>query len=147
MPIDDQKIIEKFSKAEKYMTIAKNLVQNSVEVFNESYELQLQGERVFEILSQILLDICTHIVGNMAHIEPPTTYSECMIRLSEIGVIPKDKVNVYVEIVKMRNFIVHQYSDIDYMTLYQSLQSLIDDFEAFKNYVIDWIQKNNDYNF
>ena len=96
------------------------------------------AERIFEILSQVLLDICTHII---AHSEepPPLTYSDCMKKLGKLKIITPQIAEKATSMIKMRNIIVHQYTDIDYILLYEGLCELHNDFPEFQKEILEWI--------
>jgi len=103
-------------------------------------DLQLQAERLFEVLSQIILDVCTHIIAN-SNIQAPKSYSECITKLSELNIIPKEKVSTFSSLIKMRHLVVHQYSDISYNTLYDALNSLIHDFKDYQTLILSWLDE------
>ncbi len=77
MPIDPLLIEDKLNFSKRYLTVLKHILAKSEDLFLEDIDLQLQGERIFEILSQIMLDICTHIVAN-SNVAAPKSYAECM---------------------------------------------------------------------
>ena len=66
--IDFSWIRQKFLSRKKYWTKIKEIVSKTSEELELDIDLQLKAERIFEILSQTLLDICTHII---AHSEEP----------------------------------------------------------------------------
>ncbi len=140
MPLNHILIKEKFDYTKKYLVILRKIITNPVDTFIDNLELQLEGERIFEILAQIMLDICTHIVAN-ADIETPKSYSDCMSALNSLTIIPKEETEKYISLIKMRNLIVHQYGVIDYEILYQSLVTLERDFTNFRRHILIWFEK------
>ncbi|MFQ6125927.1 MAG: hypothetical protein ACE5R6_15170 [Candidatus Heimdallarchaeota archaeon] len=59
MSIDSIRIKEKFNFGKKYLEVAEKMTSFSKEEFLERLDLQLQAERLYEVLSQIILG-CMH---------------------------------------------------------------------------------------
>ena len=93
----------------------------------DNLDNQLMSERLFEILSQIILDICTHISAN-SDFGPPQTYASCMDNLNKLSIIEDSKLPKFKDLIRMRNLIVHQYGDIDYELLFNGLKKIESDF-------------------
>ncbi|MFO8017786.1 MAG: hypothetical protein R6U96_04070 [Promethearchaeia archaeon] len=65
MKVDFSWIRQKFLSSKKYWKIWENITAQSIKTLEKDTELQLIAERLFEILTQILLDICTHIIAHI----------------------------------------------------------------------------------
>lgn len=141
MPINTIKIQEKLNSATIYINVLKKLNKLTITEFESDFESQLQAERIFEVLSQIILDVCTHIVSNTVN-KPPNTYSECINKLVDLKILNKEHLMTFTNIIKMRNVIVHQYSSINLEYVFTALSSLIKDFKLFRNIILNWIEKN-----
>ena len=140
LPINRVLIEEKLNNSKKYLNSLKKLLDNPDETFLSDLDMQLKGERLFEVLAQIMLDICTHIVAN-ADIETPASYADCLKALEKLGIFSKEISMTFISIVKMRNLIVHQYGIIDYQMLFSSLKKLEKDFLLFQNGILEWLEK------
>jgi len=132
-------IREKLLSSKKYWSKLKEIISKTSEDLEKDLDLQLKAERLFEILSQILLDICTHIIARTNE-PPPKTYSDCMKKLGELGIISQLTAEKITLLVKMRNFIVHQYSKINYQFLFKGLCDLNNDFPQFQEEILKWIE-------
>ena len=97
------------------------------------------AERIFEILSQIILDICTHIIAHLKE-SPPQTYAECMKKLGILGILSTQTAEKATSLAKMRNIVVHQYGKINYILLFEGLRELHKDFPQLQNEVLAWIE-------
>lgn len=139
---DEVKLKTKLGQGKPYLNIAKQITERTLQEFLERFDLQLQGERVFEVLSQIILDVCTHIVSN-SPIGVPQTYSDCISKLTELGVLPSDQKRKFISLIKMRNLIVHQYGTIDYEILYKALEGIQQDFAYLQNQIIHQFNLEN----
>lgn len=140
MNIDFNRIREKFLSIKKYWNKLSSLIAKNSEEIERDLDIQLISERIFEILSQTLLDICTHIIAQSEE-NAPQNYSDCMKKLGKIGVIKQETSEKLVSLIKVRNIIVHQYGDIDYKLLYEGLHEIYKDFPQFESEVLDWIKK------
>lgn len=140
MPINHVLIEEKLNNSRKYLKSLRKLLDNPEETFLSDLDMQLKGERLFEVLVQIMLDICTHIVAN-SDIETPASYADCLKALETLGLFSKEITTTFISLVKMRNLIVHQYGIIDYQMLFNSLKKLVKDFLLFQNGILEWSKK------
>ncbi|MFQ5819483.1 MAG: DUF86 domain-containing protein [Candidatus Heimdallarchaeota archaeon] len=140
MSIDSIRIKDKFNFGKKYLEAVNRIISFSKEEFMERLDLQLQAERLFEVLSQIILDVCTHIVAH-SNVQAPQSYIDCMNRLSELGILPQEKISTFSSLIKMRNLIVHQYGDIDHSILFNALKILLEDFKEYQTFILTWLEE------
>ena len=134
-------IREKLLSSKKYWPKLEDLIIKTPDDFETDIDLQLKGERIFEILGQIILDICTHIIANSKE-PPPQTYSDCMKKLGKLDVITPQTAEKITSLVKMRNIIVHQYDTINYHLLFDGLCELHKDFLQFQEEILTWIDSH-----
>ncbi|NPD88343.1 MAG: DUF86 domain-containing protein [Asgard group archaeon] len=139
MTVNSNLLKEKLAYSKKYIERLRKIIEVSKEEFLEDFSLQLQSERIFEVISQLMLDICTHIVAHSSE-TPPSTYSDCIKKLVNIGVIGEDESDDFIKIVKMRNLLVHQYGIVDPEILFESLKLIDSDFSRFKEKILSWLQ-------
>ncbi|MHA1348046.1 MAG: type VII toxin-antitoxin system HepT family RNase toxin [Candidatus Heimdallarchaeaceae archaeon] len=140
MTVNPDFLKEKLVYSKKYIERLKRIIKIPKKEFLEDFSLQLQSERIFEVISQLMLDICTHIVAHSSE-TPPSSYSDCMNKLVNVGIIKEEESNNFINIIKMRNLLVHQYGTINLEILYASLNRLDSDFGKFKEIILSWIKK------
>ncbi|NVM34225.1 MAG: DUF86 domain-containing protein [Candidatus Lokiarchaeota archaeon] len=136
-------IREKLLSSKKYWSKLEEIILKTSEDLEMDIDLQLKAERIFEILSQILLDICTHIIAHTRE-PPPQTYSDCMKKLGNLGVITAQTAEKATSLVKMRNIVVHQYDNINYRLLFKGLCELFEDFPLFQEEILTWIDSQRE---
>jgi len=129
---------EKFLSSKKYWSKLEDLISKTSDELDKDLDLQLVAERIFEILSQIILDICTHIIAHLKE-SPPQTYADCMKKLGDLGIISPQTAEKATSLVKMRNIVVHQYGKINYQLLFEGLHELHQEFPQFQKEVLRWI--------
>lgn len=138
--VDKEWILEKFASAQPYLNLVHELIDVPKEEYISDFKLNVQAERVFEVLSQVMLDICSHVVACL-DLGVPATYSDCLFKLAENGIIPDDDLNALVPLIRMRNLIVHQYGRIDRGIVHDSLIDLVKDFSKYKTAILEWMEK------
>ena len=139
MAVNSDFLKEKLAYSKKYIERLRRIISISEEDFLDNFSLQLQSERIFEVISQLMLDICTHIIAHSSE-TPPSTYSDCMKKLVDVGVIKEDESNNFINIIKMRNLLVHQYGIVNLEILFEGLKMLDSDFLKFKEKILSWIE-------
>jgi uncharacterized protein YutE (UPF0331/DUF86 family) len=139
-----QLIKDKFVHSQKYLEEVKRVLEIPLAEYLADLDVQLKAERLYEILTQAILDVCTHVISREKADDPPKNYGECMIILEKIGILDKKKGEGvrFQSMIKMRNFIVHDYARIDNKIVYTSLKDLVDDFALFQRRVLDWFSGN-----
>ena len=138
MDVDRKYIKTKFVDTEKYLKKADEIISISAEELLSDLDTQLKAERLFEIISQTIIDICTHLVASL-QLGVPATYSSCIDLLAKEKIVSKTLASDLIKIVKMRNIVVHQYAVIDYSILYASLKHIRTDFLKYKQEIIKWL--------
>ncbi len=144
MNVDELKIKEKLVFGDRYVNLIKETTAGGVETFSNSIDVQLKGERLFEIISQVILDICTHIVSRTNLVHPPDSYASCMKKLGELGILGQEEVTTFTELIKMRNLISHNYSSIDVKAVFNGLQKITGDYGLFKEKVLAWLETQDE---
>jgi len=139
MNVDFKRIREKFLRSKKYWNKVKEIIKKSAEEFEKDLDSQLIAERIFEILSQTILDICTHILAQSEE-RAPQSYSDCIKKLGTLGIITSETSEKLVSLIKMRNIIIYQYGDINYKLLIERMRKLHRNFLMFEKQILDWIQ-------
>lgn len=140
MTVDVKLITRKFLSLKKYLSALDQVLAHPLSDLEEQIGLQLQAERIFEIIAQAMVDICTHIIVNLSD-RVPESYSECMKSLGKGGVISNELAVKLAEMAKMRNLIVHRYEVIDYRLLYEALKEIRKDVESFRQTIFRWLER------
>ncbi|MBN2151971.1 MAG: DUF86 domain-containing protein [Candidatus Lokiarchaeota archaeon] len=140
MDVDKTWILEKFTSAKPFLAVLAELMAQDERDFSKDIKSRLQAERVFEILCQVILDVCSHVVARSEK-APPSTYSDCVRLLADLGVISEERLSDLIPLIRMRNLIVHQYGIIDPGKVHASLQELSRDIARFREDVLSWLDR------
>ncbi|MFX0113451.1 MAG: DUF86 domain-containing protein [Candidatus Hodarchaeota archaeon] len=127
MTVDRTRISEKFLSAESYLEVLEAIkAKSTADSFQSDFSKQLKTEKAFEVVLQIMINVCTHIVSIFN--ETLDSYSSCFLILARKNVIPLQLGEQLALAAKMRNIIVHQYVGINYQLLLEASIQLISDF-------------------
>ncbi|CAB48944.1 type VII toxin-antitoxin system HepT family RNase toxin [Pyrococcus abyssi] len=83
--------------------------------------------------------ICNHIVVRKGDI--PSSYSDCFLKLSRLGIISGDLAERLAQMAKFRNMLVHVYWRIDDEKVFEILREDIVDLEEFIRAVVRYLEK------
>lgn len=140
--IEKNLIIDKIKQGEQYCDELKSILPESYNEFMNQNLIKRSSERLFEIISQVILDICTHIVSNLP-VETPGTYSQCISILASQNILPIQEESKFTSLIKMRNLVTHQYGTINYELLFEGLKTLITDFEQYSKHIMKWLNQKD----
>jgi len=113
-----------------------SIEQMAEEQFLLDETMQSVAERNLQIIAQAIIDICTHLVAHN-HWGSPKAYSDAVKAIAQHNIIETDLAERLIDLVKLRNVLVHIYLDIDSKIVYQSAKQIITDARLF----VDAIKK------
>lgn len=97
------------------------------------------AERNLQVAIEIVINVGSHIIAACGW-ESPDRHQDVLEILAKNGVLPQDFARRLNGIAGFRNILVHEYIRIDHQIVYDTLQTGLDDFEQFAQYVIDFIE-------
>jgi uncharacterized protein YutE (UPF0331/DUF86 family) len=130
-------IVRKMKEMEETLRNVRRYVPGSFEDLSSDWGRQKIVERALQILVEAMVDIGERIVALTAT-TPCETSAEVMLRLQDLAVI-KDA-SRYVPMVRFRNFLVHQYEQVDLTILYTLVTKRLDDFERFVSEIRTYVE-------
>jgi uncharacterized protein YutE (UPF0331/DUF86 family) len=92
-------------------------------------------ERLVELLVMAASDIAFHLLAN-ANEPPPVSYRSAFLRLGELEIIDAETSSSLALGAGLRNILVHDYEDIDYKLLHNSIPTIIRDIHRFMDAVV-----------
>ena len=110
--------------------IKKALDEISYTDFAASWEKRSMTERALQVSIEIIIDVADRIIA-IEGAGPVASAAEAIENLVSLNIIESDK--PYVDMVRFRNLIVHQYEDIDPALLFGLATTRLDDFRKFRN--------------
>ena len=128
------KIEKKISKLERYL--------NLLESFKKDCKSRFLNDPIFEgaLLHYLYLvsDGCivlAQMILKRKDLDNPQSYFDAIDTLGEKGVLPKEFAYEFAKIVSFRNFLAHDYENIDYLIICEDALSKLDDIKLFLKYI------------
>ena len=115
---------------DKILWLERNFGGLTKNVFLED-ELNLAAaERGLQVAVEIVIDIAERLVA-LHGAGPVASAGEAIEKLAHLGIVRKAE--VYQQMVRFRNFIVHQYATVDPSIVYQIVTEQLADFRSFRD--------------
>lgn len=130
LTFDPQIIRLRLDKILTSMEILKKASGLSLEDFLKDRIIQLATERSLQIAAQSVIDISTHLVAHN-HWGTPKSYKDSVDIISKNGVIDSNLAARLIDLVKLRNVIIHVYLEIDPKIVHKSAEYSVDDLKKF----------------
>ena len=110
--------------------LTASLASVSRATFKEDWVLRSMAERALQVAAEIMIDIAERIIA-LRGAGPVAGATEAISELVSLGVLKDPK--PYVDIVRFRNLIVHEYEKIDPDILYDLATGRLKEFRAFRD--------------
>ena len=121
----------KFALLDKYLLqLQRELKGVDFDVFRNDWVQQRMTERALQVMVEIVIDIAERIIA-VQNAGPAASATDAIEKLVELGVLKSAK--PYINMVRFRNLIVHQYEEIDPEILYNLARNQLEDFRQFRN--------------
>jgi len=136
MDIRLQDIVERMFKIEEDLNFLKQYIKNCHKVIEDKvigdailYNLYVLSDRVLRL---------AEIICKYKNAGYPDSYSGFIYRLGDIGIVDKKFAYEFADIAKFRNFLAHQYDEIDKNRVCNEMEDNLKSIEKFLEQV-----KNN----
>ena len=124
-------IQRKFSLLDKHLLqLQHHLKDVDFSSFKDDYALRCMAERALQVMVEIVIDIAERIIA-IENAGPVATAAEAIDRLVDLNVIKSSQ--PYIDMVRFRNLIVHQYEEVDPEIVFNIAANKTDAFRQFRN--------------
>lgn len=123
----------KLSSMLKYMD---DLLPYKEASYDEFLSNHYKMERLIELLVMTASDIAFHLLSKQNE-PPPVSYRAAFLRLGELEIIDAETSKSLALGAGLRNILVHDYEEIDYSLLHESIPTIIRDIRKFMDTVIN----------
>ncbi len=139
--IDPDLVLRRLEELEDALTELEEIASMDLEEFlSEKYVKDAAKYRLITAI-EAAISVCNHIVAKLG--KPANTYSECFLRLSELGVISEDLAHRLSMMAKFRNMLVHIYWRISDERVYSILRNDIGDLRQFVDEVLAYVERTS----
>ncbi|MDA2935781.1 DUF86 domain-containing protein [Patescibacteria group bacterium AH-259-L05] len=123
-------IENKISSVEKYLSILNSFKKYSVEEIKQNITIKGSLERYLYLAVQATIDLAEAVIS-LKKFRKPTTLSENFYILNEEKIISNKLTEQLAKMTGFRNIIAHDYEQIDYDIVYDTLQNRLKDIKKF----------------
>lgn len=113
--------LERFNKGIKILEELKNYKK---EDFCEDLKVLSIAERNLQVCAEFIVDLSAYVLSKLG-VGVPETYKEVVERIHAVGVIDEGLKQRLLDVVGLRNIIVHMYADVKAELIYENLNDLI----------------------
>lgn len=106
------------------------------------YAKQATVERILERIIMRALDINNHLISSLATKDtlPPKSYKETFLRLADLKIYPPEFGQEISKSVGTRNILVHEYDEVNYRQVYNSIADCLRDYHQYCQYILDFLK-------
>jgi len=116
------KRLERFNKGIEILEELKKSCRK--EDFCEDLKVLSITERNLQVCTEFIVDFSSYILSKLG-VSIPETYKEVIERIYTIGIIDEDLKKKLLDVIGLRNIIVHMYTDVKAELIYENLDNLI----------------------
>lgn len=141
--VDERIIATKLEQIEQYHgeLKAKQQALSQEDLLQETTE-QRAVERMFENVIQACADLAQHVATHEFSFEGNTSKGAIRV-LGRERVIDEETMNTLIAAVGFRNVLAHEYGKVDYVEVYENLQTGLKVYDAFSQQVAGWVNNRD----
>lgn len=137
--VDKTLILRKLSILDEYLKQINEYANISSKNYAADWKIQRIVERTLQMMIETCLDVSGHIIAD-EKLRVPETYADMFRILVENDILKGSQLEALEKMARFRNIIVHDYEKIDAGIVLGILQNNLDDFEGFKEAIIDYLK-------
>lgn len=135
-----EKVARKIKNMQGYVTFLREHSADEEELLKD-YLLKSAIERNLQLAIESALDI-GEIIISAENLEKPEDYRSIISTLGKEGIIPINFAKDFQEAAKLRNILVHMYTEVDPAEISQILENNLDDFDEYTQYIAIYLESN-----
>lgn len=138
--LDRERVLAKIDELDGYLRELHQIQPTSFEEYKK-IEKRRACERLLQVSIECVIDICSLIVAGL-RLGLPAEEDDLFEKLEQAGVISSLVRETLKGMKGFRNILVHEYGRVDDSVVYEILQNKFDDFEAFKQEILQAVRLN-----
>lgn len=127
-----------FRVMERYTQEMKRLADEKEEDFLADVRSQLAAERALHIALESVTDVGNLLIDALI-MRDPSSYEDIIRILGEEEVIPTTFMEHFLEVVRFRRVLVHEYRKLQAADVYHIMREHVGDFEQFRDHVYRYL--------
>jgi len=138
--VDVAAVRNRLNALEEYVARLESKRQLSYEQMLTDWVTYYAIQRMFQMASQAAIDLAGHILS-ADYTRRVDDYHAAILALGGEGVLPKEFAQRFADLARFRNVLVHEYLVVDPAKVYQFLQTGLDDFRMYIEFVSEYLKK------
>ena len=138
--VDVAAVRNRLNALEEYVARLESKRQLSYEQMLTDWVTYYAIQRMFQMASQAAIDIAGHILS-ADFTRRVDDYHAAILALGSEGVLPDEFAHRFADVARFRNVLVHEYLVVDPAKVYQFLQTGLDDFRMYIEFVSEYLKK------
>lgn len=136
--LDRERLLTKIDVLDTYLKELREILPVNFEEYKR-IEKRRACERLLQVTIECAIDICGLIVIGL-RLGLPAEEDDLFDKLEQAGIITSSRKESLKKMKGFRNILVHEYGHVDDMIVYEILQNNLNDFEAFKQEILQAIK-------
>lgn len=136
--LDRERLLAKIDVLDRYLKELREILPASIEEYKK-IEKRRACERLLQVSIECVIDICGLIVIGL-RLGLPAEEDDLFEKLQQAGIITSSRKESLKQMKGFRNILVHEYRHVDDMIVYEILQNNLNDFDAFKQEILQAIK-------
>jgi len=136
MKTDQQKIRQKLHFMRESLELLEQFKDMDQHQFTSDPITESAALRMLQVSIEAMLDICSHIIAREGW-GLAKTYVEIVELTVKNGLIQKDKADIYKNMARFRNRIIHLYDRVETAEVLNIINNHLDDFRPFMSAIIE----------
>lgn len=136
--LDRERLLAKIDILDRYLKELREILPGSFEEYKK-IEKRRACERLLQVSIECIIDICGLIVIGL-RLGLPAEEDDLFEKLEQAGMITSSRKESLKQMKGFRNILVHEYGHVDDRIVYEILQNHLNDFDTFKQEILQAIQ-------
>jgi|ERR1051325_9473726 uncharacterized protein YutE (UPF0331/DUF86 family) len=135
-PVDPDKVRQLVQHVRGSLPKLRQLRDQGREAFTSGSINEAAALHLLQTAVSALIDIANHVIAREG-LGIPRQYADTVNILTDAKILPTERKETFLKMVRFRNRAVHLYDEIDPGEVFAILENDLDDFEAFLAPIID----------
>ena len=132
-------ISQKLHSLDEVLNELRSLGEVDVQQLQTDWRTRRAVERDLQVLVEVVIDVCQRLISLQGE-TPAVTSLGAIERCIQLGALSDDE--VYLKMVRFRNFIVHRYEKVDPNVLVDMINQHLTDFEQFRDEILSYAKNH-----
>ncbi len=128
--VDKEKMRRKIQYIEENKAKLEQLKELSVQELSDDFRNIEAAKHLLQVAIEAMIDIANHIIARNRWPTPGTSF-EALQTLKKHGYFDSNELELFAQMIKFRNRVVHLYHEVDNDEIHKILQKHLGDFSLF----------------